>query len=60
MSHSIKVSNEVYALILHYQGVRESYSNVVLRAFEGFVVLDKIKRGEWPPQIKEPVGSKEG
>lgn len=59
MSKSIKVSDEVYSLILRYQGVRESQSSVIKRAFAGFVALDKIKSGEWPPQSQEKIATQE-
>ena len=47
MSHSIKVSDAVFLIIQKYQGPRESYSHCILRAFEGFITLDAIRRGEW-------------
>ena len=59
MFKSIKVSQEVYELIRKYQGPREAYSHVLERAFDAWEVIEKIKRGEWPPQIKEPVKAKE-
>ena len=47
MSKQIKVSEEVFEIIREYQAKRETYSGVILRAFEAFIVLDKIKRGEY-------------
>jgi hypothetical protein len=56
MSHAIKVSDAVFKIILHYQAPRETISHVIERAFEGFIVLDKIKRGEFPPTDRpEPI-----
>ena len=49
MSKAIKVTDKVYALIQKYQAPRESYSSVLERVFAGWEVLDRIKRGEYPP-----------
>lgn len=57
---SIKVNRAIYELIRKYQGPRETYSHVLERAFDAWEIIDKIKRGEWPPQIKEPVKTGEG
>lgn len=47
MSKTIRVTDEVHALILKYQGVRETISQTIERAFAGFEVLDSIKRGDF-------------
>ena len=43
MSHSIKITDKVYAIIQKYQSPRESYSSVIERALSVFETIDEIK-----------------
>lgn len=43
-----KVEPRVKSLIRKYQGVRESESHVIERAFDAWETLDAVRRGEFP------------
>lgn len=43
MSHSIKVTDKVYATIMKYMGPQESFSSVIERALSVFEEISAIK-----------------
>jgi len=50
MLRSIKVTEKVYKKIRCFQSPRETYSEVIARAFDAWATMDAIRSGEWPPK----------